>query len=201
MDFTIEKDKLLSALTTLSKINPARTTLPILSTVLIKTEQTGNVVFRTTDLEVEMKITVESKVLEEGETCAPIYKPLEISNTLSEETVSINVNETQRMRIKTSTGKYLLMCNKTAESPSTKYISLCAGSFSEQSASFPGRALISRTLFLLISSLAFFAASLAFAAYSAFVIIFFATSGFCSKKLAAIIQCAVSKQIPNGKST
>lgn len=117
MDFTIEKDKLLSALTTLSKINPARTTLPILSTVLIKTEQTGNVVFRTTDLEVEMKITVESKVLEEGETCAPIYKLLEISNTLSEETVSINVNETQRMRIKTSTGKYLLMCNKTEEFP------------------------------------------------------------------------------------
>ena len=111
MDFAIEKNKLLSALTTLSKINPSRTTLPILSTVLIKTNNNSSVVFRTTDLEVEMEIDVEAKILEEGETCAPIYKLLEISNTISEDVVSINVNETQRMRIKTSTGKYLLMCN------------------------------------------------------------------------------------------
>ena len=117
MDFTIEKNSLLSALITLSKINPSRTTLPILSTVLIKTTNSNSVVFRTTDLEVEMEIVVESKILEEGETCAPIYKLLEISNTISEETISINVNETQRMRIKTSTGKYLLMCNKTEEFP------------------------------------------------------------------------------------
>ena len=117
MDFAIEKNKLLSALTTLSKINPSRTTLPILSTVLIKTNNNNSVVFRTTDLEVEMEIDVEAKILEEGETCAPIYKLLEISNTISEDVVSINVNETQRMRIKTSTGKYLLMCNKTEEFP------------------------------------------------------------------------------------
>ena len=37
--------------------------------------------------------------------------------------------------------------------------------------------------FFLINSLAFLAASLALAAYSALVIIFFATSGFCSKNV------------------
>ena len=117
MDFTIEKESLLSALTTLSKISPSRTTLPILSTVLIKTIDVGNVLLRSTDLEVEMEIKVEAKVLEEGETCTPIYKLLEITNTITEASISLNVNETQRMRIKTSTGKYLLMCNKTEDFP------------------------------------------------------------------------------------
>ena len=117
MDFTIEKETLLSALTTLSKINPSRTTLPILSTVLIKTIDAKSALLRSTDLEVEMEIRVAAKVLEEGETCSPIYKLLEITNTITESVVSINVNETQRMRIKTSTGKYLLMCNKTEEFP------------------------------------------------------------------------------------
>ena len=117
MDFTIEKETLLSALTTLSKINPTRTTLPILSTVFIKTHDNGMVGLRSTDLEVEMEIGISAKVLESGETCAPVYKLLEIANSITEETISINVNETQRMRIKTSTGKYLLMCSKTEEFP------------------------------------------------------------------------------------
>ena len=47
-----------------------------------------------------------------------------------------------------------------AESPSTMYSSHLAGSFSEQSASFPGRLVLSRTLFLRVASLAFLAASL-----------------------------------------
>ena len=51
MDFTIDKERLLSALTTLSKINPSRTTLPILSTVMLKTKNMESVVLRTTDLE------------------------------------------------------------------------------------------------------------------------------------------------------
>ncbi len=117
MDFTIEKDILLSTLTTLSKINPTRTTLPILSTVFIKTQDEGYVTLRATDLEVEMEMKVAAKILGAGETCAPIYKLLEIANSITEEVISINVNETQRMRIKTSTGKYLLMCNKTEEFP------------------------------------------------------------------------------------
>ena len=117
MDFSIEKEELLSALSTLSKINPSRTTLPILSTVLIKTAGNNTLSFRSTDLEIEMEIKVKGKVLKEGETCAPIYKLLEITNAITDETVSININETQRMRINTSTGKYLMMCNKTEEFP------------------------------------------------------------------------------------
>ena len=122
MDFSIEKEDLLSTLSALSKINPSRTTLPILSTVLIKTAGESEVSFRTTDLEIDMEIKVEGKVLEQGEICVPIYKLLEITAAITDKTISININEAQRMRIKTKTGKYLLMCNKTEEFPEERLI-------------------------------------------------------------------------------
>ena len=70
-----------------------------------------------------------------------------------------------------------------AESPSTRNNSQNAGSFSEQSASLPGRLPPSMAFFLLISSLAFLAASRALAAFSALSTIFRATEGFSSKNV------------------
>ena len=67
-----------------------------------------------------------------------------------------------------------------AESPSTMNSSERAGSFSEQSASFPGKVEPSKTFFLLVSSLAFLAASLALAASTIFPTIFLASPGVCS---------------------
>ena len=68
-----------------------------------------------------------------------------------------------------------------ADSPSTRKISLLAGSFSWKSDSFPGRPHPSKTPFLLVSSLAFLAASLAFAASSIFVAIILASEGFSKR--------------------
>ena len=67
-----------------------------------------------------------------------------------------------------------------AESPSTINNSESEGSFSEQSASLPGRVEPSKTFFLLVSSLAFLAASLALAASTILPTIFFASPGVCS---------------------
>ena len=68
-----------------------------------------------------------------------------------------------------------------AESPSTKKSSDKAGSFSWQSASFPGNPPISSAVFLRVSSLAFRAASLALAASTIFPQIIFASEGFSNK--------------------
>ena len=73
-----------------------------------------------------------------------------------------------------------------AESPSTINISLSAGLDSWQSASFPGSDDESSAPFLLISSFAFLAASLALAPSAAFSIIFFATDGFSSMNAASL---------------
>ena len=56
------------------------------------------------------------------------------------------------------------LAGPAAESPSTMNNSLSEGSFDEQSASLPGSPAVSRILFLLVSSLAFFALILALAA-------------------------------------
>ena len=69
-----------------------------------------------------------------------------------------------------------------AESPSTMNSSEFAGSFSWQSASFPGREEVSKTFFLLVSSRAFLAASLALAASTIFDTIFLASPGVCSNQ-------------------
>ena len=85
MDFTINKNALLSALGTLSKITPTRTTLPVLSSVLIETKETNIISLRSTDLELEMTFMIEAAILEEGHVCAPIYKLLEITQNILEE--------------------------------------------------------------------------------------------------------------------
>ena len=64
MNFSLNKNELTDALITLIKITPTRTTLPILSTVLIKTEGDVGVKIRTTDLEVDMEFLIQAKVLE-----------------------------------------------------------------------------------------------------------------------------------------
>ena len=122
MDFCLNKIELLDALSTLTKITPNRSTLPILSTVLIKTKENEGVVLRATDLEVDLEISIDSQNLEQGEVCCPIHKLFDVVNTVSEEFVSINVNEANRMRIKTKTGKYLIVCQKTEEFPETRDI-------------------------------------------------------------------------------
>ena len=70
-----------------------------------------------------------------------------------------------------------------AESPSTMKSSVFAGSLSEQSASFPGSECEFKAPFLLVSSLAFAAASLAFAEFTHFPIINFAIPGFSSMNI------------------
>ena len=132
MDFCLNKIELLEALSTLTKITPNRTTLPILSTVLIKTKGNEGVVLRATDLEVDLEISLDSQNLEEGEVCCPIQKLYDIVNAVSEEFVSINVNEANRMRIKTNTGKYLIVCQKTEEFPEAR-------SFGERAANVEGK--------------------------------------------------------------
>ena len=122
MDFCLNKIELIEALSTLTKITPNRTTLPILSTVLIKTNGSEGVVLRATDLEVDLEIKVESQNLQEGEVCCPLSKLFDVVNSIAEEFVSINVNETNRMRIKTKTGKYLIMCQKTEEYPDERVL-------------------------------------------------------------------------------
>ena len=73
------------------------------------------------------------------------------------------------------------LADPPAESPSTKYISDNAGSFSWQSASFPGNPAISSAPLRRVISLARLAASRALAASMIFPQILLATAGFSKR--------------------
>ena len=65
MDFSINKNEFLSALTTLSKITPNRTTLPVLSSAFIRAEE-NKISIRTTDLELEMVFFIRRDSVKRG---------------------------------------------------------------------------------------------------------------------------------------
>ena len=75
------------------------------------------------------------------------------------------------------------LADPPADSPSTIKISHFSGSFSWQSASFPGKDETSSAPFLLVRSLAFLAASLAAAASITFPTIILASAGCSSNQL------------------
>ena len=75
------------------------------------------------------------------------------------------------------------LADPPAESPSTMKISVCVGSFDEQSASFPGRFEISRPDFFRVTSRARLAAILALLAKIPFSTIRLATCGFSKRKV------------------
>ena len=117
MNFTIQTSKLLQSLQLLQKTTPTRSTLPILSTILIKTIDNKSLELRATDLEINVLSIEKAKVLEDGEICVPGQKLIDIVSAITDQEIHININETQRLNIKTKSGKFLLMCQKTDEFP------------------------------------------------------------------------------------
>ena len=65
MKYSTSKNELQAALQKLSKAVPNRSTLPILSCVLIDVSESG-VLLRSTDLEISITTTVESSIEKQG---------------------------------------------------------------------------------------------------------------------------------------
>ena len=73
MKLTITKDQIIAGLQAVQNVVSTRTTLPILSNVLIRAE--GNQVeFTATDLDVTVACKVEGKISQAGATTLPVKK-------------------------------------------------------------------------------------------------------------------------------
>ena len=81
MKFSTSKVELQKALQKLSKATPTRSTLPILSCVLIKVTS-KETVLRTTDLEITIEVKLPSSYEKEGSAALPLKTLLEITNEL-----------------------------------------------------------------------------------------------------------------------
>ncbi len=91
MNLTISKDQIISGLQAVQNVVSTRTTLPILSNVLLRAEG-SHVEFTATDLDVTVSCKVEAKVAKPGATTLPVKKLFGIVRELSSE-IEIEVDE------------------------------------------------------------------------------------------------------------
>jgi DNA polymerase-3 subunit beta len=91
MKITIAKDQIITGLQAVQNVVSSRTTLPILSNVLLRAEG-GHVEFTATDLDVTVSCKVEAKVVKPGATTLPVKKLFGIVRELNSE-IEIEVDE------------------------------------------------------------------------------------------------------------
>ena len=73
MNLTIAKEQIINGLQAVQNVVSTRTTLPILSNVLLRAEE-DRVEFTATDLDVTVACSVEAKVKKPGATTVPVKK-------------------------------------------------------------------------------------------------------------------------------
>ena len=91
MKFSLPKEKLLAGLQTVQNVVSTRTTLPILSNVLLQAEE-GHLRFTTTDLDVGIRSGVEGSIEKGGATTLPARRLSTIINALPSGEITIEVD-------------------------------------------------------------------------------------------------------------
>lgn len=99
MKISIEKDIFIKALTGVVGIISNRTTLPILSNVLLESNGNGKLVLISTDMEIGISKTIAAEIEEEGSITIPAKKILDIVRELPEKTVRLEVSKTNTIQI------------------------------------------------------------------------------------------------------
>jgi len=94
MKFSIPREALQSGLAAVASAIPTRTTLPVLSNILMKAEK-GAVHLSGTDLDISVSLSVPADVSEEGAVTVPAKKLVEISRVLEDAPVKISTEGAQ----------------------------------------------------------------------------------------------------------
>lgn len=92
MKLTISKEDLIAGLQAVQNVVGSRTTLPILSNVLLQTQE-GRLALTATDLDVTVSCTVEAKVAKEGATTLPVRKLFSIVRELGTLELELEVDD------------------------------------------------------------------------------------------------------------
>lgn len=122
MKLSTSKTELHSALQKLSKAVPTRSTLPILSCVLLEVREEGTVL-RTTDLEITIVVNLPASIAKEGAAAIPLQTLLEITSELPEETrITLAVDTQFKVQITTDMGEYDIMGKSPEEFPAVPEI-------------------------------------------------------------------------------
>ena len=95
MKFRISKDDLLGAINTVSKGMSSRSTLPILSGILLETTDQGKLVFQTTDLEISIKHATSANIEESGRCVIPGKILSDIVKSLPDASIEVETKDEQ----------------------------------------------------------------------------------------------------------
>ncbi|MCU0646880.1 MAG: DNA polymerase III subunit beta [Gemmatimonadaceae bacterium] len=108
MRFTISREKLLEGLNTVQAAVPARSTLPVLSNLLVETTERG-VKLSATDLDIAISTEVSADVESQGAITIPARKLSEIARELPPSPVKIASSGEQRISLECGRSKFKLL--------------------------------------------------------------------------------------------
>src|SRR5471032_2119372 len=105
MKLTITKEQILAGLQAVQNVVSTRTTLPILSNVLLRAEK-DRVEFTATDLDVTVACSVEAKVSKSGATTVPVKKLFGIVRELNGNEIDLETDEKNITSIRSGSSFY-----------------------------------------------------------------------------------------------
>ena len=105
MNLTVAKDQIINGLQAVQNIVGVRTTLPILSNVLIRAEG-DRLEFTATDLDVTVACAVEAKIKKGGSTTVPVKKLFGIIRELNNPEIEIEVDERNTCSVRSGASFY-----------------------------------------------------------------------------------------------
>ena len=119
MKISTSKTELQLALQKLSKATPARSTLPILSSVLFDVQENGTIL-RATDLEITIVVNLPTSIEKQGSVAIPLQTILDVTNELPEsERITLSSDENNKVKMVTGVGNYDIMGKPADEFPAT----------------------------------------------------------------------------------
>jgi len=116
MKISVARSKLQEGLTTVERVVSTKTTLPILSNVLIRAEK-GTVSLATTDLEISIERIIEAEVLKPGVTTLPVKRLAGIVRELPESNIEVEVDDKDVATLKCESSFYKVIGLSEEEFP------------------------------------------------------------------------------------
>jgi DNA polymerase-3 subunit beta len=108
MKFSVTKEKILDGLQRVQNVVSTRTTLPILSNVLVQAEKSG-VLLTTTDLDMAVRCRIEATVSEPGATTLPARRLFTILKEVNTTEIEIEVDDANHAAIRCGSSFYKIM--------------------------------------------------------------------------------------------
>lgn len=105
MDFVVGRTSLLKELGFVQGVVDRKTTIPVLSNLLIETKD-GEISFKATDLDISLATKCEAEVKEDGAICVQAKKLFEIVRSLPDADVSLKCNFQDQMTITCERSKF-----------------------------------------------------------------------------------------------